>query len=56
MRMRGRDDQARFVAPADAVPRRAVWDGIRDVVAPGAVIRAERAGDLAQLTEPRQVA
>ena len=53
MRMRGRDDQARFEAAADAVQLRVAWDGIDDEVGPAAVIRAERAGDLAQR---RQVA
>lgn len=56
MRMRGRDDQARLDATTDAVPRRATWDGIDDEVGPAAVIRAQRAGDLAQLSEHRQVA
>ena len=54
MRMRGRDDQARFDATTDAVQRRAAWDGIHDEVGPTAVIRAERAADLAG--ERRQVA
>lgn len=56
MRMRGRDDQARFDATTEAVPRRAAWGGIHDEVGPAAVIRAQRAGDLAQVSEHRQVA
>ena len=53
MRMRGRGEQARHEATADAVPLHATWDGIDDEVGPAAVIRAERAADLAQR---RQVA
>ncbi|HEX4903827.1 MAG TPA: hypothetical protein VFU93_00140 [Acidimicrobiales bacterium] len=43
-------------AATDAVPRRATWGGIDDEVGPAAVIRAQRAGDLAQVSEQRQVA